>query len=359
MAKKDYYDILGVTKSASKDEIKKAFHKLAHKFHPDKSGGDDSKFKEVNEAYQTLSDESKRAQYDQFGQAYEGQGSGFGGQSGGYGFSGFQNAQGFDMGDLNDIFSEFFGGGMGGGRNQVRRGRDISTEITISFKESIFGIERKVLITKVSTCSTCSGSGAKPGSSMDACKHCNGKGSIHEARRSIFGTVSASRACDTCGGSGKVPKEKCVTCKGVGVLRKEEEISIKIPAGIQNGEMIRLTGMGEAIPHGTSGDLYIKINILAHQLFKRDGHNLHMDLSVKLTDALLGKDEHLETLDGALTVKIPAGIAPGEILRVKEKGVPTLRGRRGDLLIKINIKFPTKLSKKALEAVETLKNEGN
>ncbi len=364
MSKKDYYEILGVTKGATKDDIKKAFHKLAHKYHPDKNAGDDQKFKEVNEAYQVLSDETKRAQYDQFGQSWNGgagpQGGfgGFGGQNGfGFDFSGFQNGQGFDMGDLGDIFSEFFTGGAGG-RNGVQRGRDISTELDVSFSEAVFGVVRKILLTKTSACATCQGSGAKEGTKMETCKKCNGKGQIHETRRSILGSFSTNRLCDECSGRGEVPKEKCATCHGNGVLRKQDEITITIPSGMGDGEMVRLTGMGEAVKGAPSGDLYIKINVKPHPVFKRQGHDLAMNLEVKLSDALLGAEYKIETLDGMITVKIPEGISINEILRVKEKGVPLGRGKRGDLMIALKIKMPKKLSREARKVVEELKKEG-
>ncbi|MCX6705158.1 MAG: DnaJ domain-containing protein, partial [Candidatus Woesebacteria bacterium] len=266
---KDYYDILGVNKGASKDEIKKAFYKLAHKYHPDKKEGNEAKFKQVNEAYQVLSDDAKRSKYDQFGSGFENMQQGYGGQrqSGfeGFDFSGFQNGSAdFDFGNLNDIFSDFFTGGMGGGRREVRRGRDISTEIQISFSESVFGTSRKILLTKTSNCTTCNGSGAKPGTKMETCKYCNGQGKIREAKRTILGTISSTKICEECLGSGEVPKEKCETCKGKGVLRKESEISVNLPAGIRDGEMIRMSGMGEAVTKGTAGDLYIKVNVAAH-----------------------------------------------------------------------------------------------
>ncbi len=366
---KDYYKILGVEKGASKDEIKKAFYKLAHKYHPDKKDGNEAKFKEVNEAYQTLSDDSKRSKYDQFGSGFEnmgGQGYGGNGQGGfeGFDFSGFSNGGGadfgssFDMGNLNDIFSDFFTGGMGGGRSEARRGRDISTEIQISFSESIFGTSRKILITKTSNCTTCNGSGAKPGTKMETCKYCNGQGKIREAKRTILGTISSTRICDECLGSGEVPKEKCDTCKGKGVLRKEEEISINIPSGIRDGEMIRMTGSGEAITKGTTGDLYIKINVTSHPVFKREGNDLTMNLDLRLSDALLGTEYSIQTLDGEIQVKIPEGISINEILRVKGKGVPITKNKRGDLLIKLKIKLPGKLSRKSREIIEQLKKEG-
>ena len=263
---KDYYNILGVDKSASKDEIKKAFYKLAQRYHPDKKGGNEAKFKQANEAYQVLSDDAKRSKYDQFGSGFEnaGQQGGYGGAQGGFGFdpSGFSGAGAdFDFGNLNDIFSDFFGGGMGGERMESRRGRDISTEMQISFTDSIFGTNRKILITKTSKCLTCNGSGAKPGSRMETCKHCNGQGKIRESKRTIFGNIASTRICEVCLGRGEVPKEKCETCKGKGVLRLENEVSIDIPAGIQNGQTIKMSGYGEAIQNGKTGDLFIKINI--------------------------------------------------------------------------------------------------
>lgn len=358
---KDYYETLGVNKGASKEEIKKAFYKLAHKYHPDKKEGNEAKFKQVNEAYQVLSDDSKRAIYDQFGAGYENMGGhSHANQQGGFGgfdFSGFQNGGAeFDFGNLNDIFSDFFGGGFGG-RQRERRGRDISTEIQISFADSIFGTTRKVLITKTSSCLTCKGSGAKAGSKMETCKPCNGQGKIHEAKRSFLGTISSTKICENCHGAGEVPKEICATCKGRGVLRREEEVSIVVPAGIRDGEMIRMTGMGEAITRGTSGDLYIKINVAPHPVFKREGHDLVMDLNLKLSDALLGMKYPIETLDGKIEVTIPEGVSINEILRVKGKGVPT-KSKRGDLLIKLNIKMPNKISRKSRELIEELKKEG-
>lgn len=360
---KDYYEVLGVNKSASKDEIKKAFYKLAHKYHPDKKDGNEKKFKEVNEAYQVLSDDAKRSKYDQFGAGFENMGGGYGagqqqGGFGGFDFSGFQGGGDFDFGNLNDIFSDFFGGGMGGGRTQARRGRDISTEIQISFKDSIFGINRKILITKTSSCATCGGKGAKHGTKMEKCKTCNGQGKVHEVKRTILGAISSTKICETCFGSGEIPKEVCEKCHGKGVLRQEEEIALNIPAGVRDGEMVRMSGMGEAVSKGTSGDLYIKINVAPHPVFKREGSNLVMDLNIKLSDALLGMEYPIETLDGPIKVKIPEGVSVNEILRVREKGVPMGKGKRGDLLIKLHVKMPSKISRKSRELIEKLKEEG-
>lgn len=350
---KDYYKILGVDKSASQDEIKKAFRVLAHKHHPDK-GGDEAKFKEASEAYQTLSDEKKRADYDTYGSA--GPNQGFGGQGGFSGFQGgFGGGQGFDGVDLNDIFGDFFGSGQ---RQQARRGRDISVDLEITFAEAVFGVEHKVRITKTSACDTCKGSGAKADSKMKECVQCKGKGRTSESVRTILGTFAQERECATCHATGKVPEEKCSSCKGAGVARKEEQITIRVPAGIQNGEQVRLTGAGEAIQGGKAGDLYVRMHVGAHKVFRREGYNLVMVLSVKLTDAILGAEYPVQTLDGEIKLKIPKGVSSGEVLRVKDKGVPLDTKRRGDLLVKLEVKTPAKLSRSAEKLVEELRKEG-
>lgn len=349
---KNYYSILGVEKSATKDDIKKAFRKLAHQYHPDKQGGDEGKFKEVNEAYSILSDDKKRAEYDSYGRTFSGSGQ----QAGGFDFSGFggQNMNGMDF-DLGDIFGDFFGGG---GRSRVRRGRDISIDIELSFKDAVFGVERRVLLAKVSTCLTCDGSGAKNKSDLITCNTCNGSGKIHETKQTMFGAFSTQQTCGSCSGRGKLPKEPCATCAGIGVLRREEEMPIMIPPGIEDGEMIRLSGAGEAVPAGVPGDLYVKIHVKNDARFRKEGSNLILPLSVKLTDALLGASYEVATLEGPLSVKVPAGVTFGEMLRVKGKGVPKRSGGRGDLLLKIDIQVPTKLSKNARQAIETLREEG-
>ncbi|MFA5773238.1 MAG: molecular chaperone DnaJ [Candidatus Paceibacterota bacterium] len=359
---KNYYETLGVNKNASKDEIKKAFHKQAHKYHPDKNKGDDKKFKEVNEAYQVLSDDQKRSRYDQFGSAdgpsfaggYGGAQQGFGG----FDFSGFQNGQSYDMGDLGDIFGDFFGGGMGRGTKNSRRGRDIQTEIDLTFEESIFGVNRRVSITKQATCDICKGTGGKVGTKMNTCRTCNGQGQIREIRRSILGSFSTTKICDICLGTGKIPSEKCSNCHGAGVYRKQKEIELNIPAGINNGEMLKMSGAGEDIQGGQSGDLYIKVKVKPHPLYKRDGLNLTMDLQIKLTDALLGMTYNLRILEGnTIEIKIPEGINHNELLRVRGKGVPSSRGR-GDIILRIKVKMPLKLSRKSKEIIEELKKEG-
>lgn len=356
---KNYYDVLGVDKSASKDDIKKAFYKLAAKYHPDKKGGDEAKFKEVNEAYQVLSDEKKRKEYDTYGQTFNGngpQGSGFGG-FGGFGQGDFADMQ-FDFGDLGDIFGDMFGGGFGGGRQ--KRGRDISLEIDVPFTEAVFGTERNVLISKISTCTTCSGSGAKVGSKKKTCTTCNGQGKVHDIKKTFMGNFQTVNTCTVCHGIGQVPEEKCGECKGNGVYAKREEINIEVPAGISNGEMIRMTGMGEAVAHGVTGDLYVKINVTSHKTWKREGNDLVITHEIKLTDALLGVTHTIDGLDGKIEIEIASGAQAGEVLRVKGRGVPHVheKNRRGDVLVKLTIAMPKKLSRKAISFIEGLKEEG-
>jgi len=347
---KDYYTILGVQKSANSEEIKKAFRKLAHKYHPDKKGGDPEKFKEISEAYSILSNEKRRAEYDSYGRVFN-----EGGPSSGWDFSGAGfNAQDFQNIDFSDIFGDLFGGA----RNRTRRGRDISIDIELALREAIFGDEKHVLITKVSQCDMCSGSGAKANTDLTTCTTCNGKGNIHESKRSILGTFTTMKTCGTCHGKGTVPAEKCTTCKGQGVLRREEEITVAIPPNVNDGEMIRMSGIGEAIPGGVSGDLYVKLHVKSDPRFRREGHNVVTDLTIKLTDAMLGKEYTVPTFDGDLSVKVPSGATPGEILRVRGKGAPKGGGQRGDLLIKMNVTLPQKLSRKAKKLVEELQNEG-
>lgn len=358
MATKDYYNVLGVDKSASKDDIKKAFYKLASKYHPDKKEGDEAKFKEINEAYQVLSDEKKRKEYDTYGQTFNGQGPQGGGFQGGFDASDFANMQ-FDFGDLGDIFGDIFGGAGFGGARQ-KRGRDISLEIDIPFAEAVFGTERNVLLSKVNTCKTCTGSGAKPGSKLKTCTTCNGQGKVHDVKKTFMGNFQTVRTCDVCRGTGKIPEEKCHDCRGAGVVNSREEVNIAIPAGIANGEMIRMSQMGEAVAGGTTGDLYVKINVTPHKTWKREGNDLVVTHGIKLTDALLGAKHTIEGLDGSIEIDIPSGAATGEILRVRSRGVPHIheKNKRGDVLVKLDIHMPKKLSKKAMSFIEGLKEEG-
>ncbi|MEK7536077.1 MAG: molecular chaperone DnaJ [Patescibacteria group bacterium] len=360
--RKDYYKVLGIEKNASKEDIKKAFRKLAGEHHPDR-GGNESKFKEVNEAYQVLSNDQKRAEYDTYGQTFSGAGAG---GMGGAGFSGFN---GFDMRgfsgmntdgsgvefDLGDIFSDFFGQSR---RSGTRRGKDISIDVQIPFTDSIFGVERTVIITKHSNCSECSGSGARKGTSLDKCKTCDGRGTVRESRGTMFGSFTMEGACRDCDGKGKKPKEICEVCRGAGIVRKSEEIEISIPAGIENGEMIRMTGLGEALRGGTPGDLYVRVHVDPHPVFRREGLDLLMELPVKITDAILGATYTIPTLEGNTTIKIPAGANDRVVLQIKDKGVPGRAGKRGSILVRIALKMPTKLSDKAKSLIENLKGEG-
>lgn len=358
---KDYYNVLGVDKRASKDDIKKAFRKLAHKYHPDKGSTDETKFKEITEAYAVLSDDKKRREYDAYGQAFAGGGGrSSAGASGPAGFDFSQFQQGFGQGaefDFGDIFGDIFSNARGNA-TRTPRGRDISIDLEIPFKDSIFGTTRTVLIAKISTCNLCGGTGALPGTELATCATCNGSGRIHETRNSILGQFTSVHTCAICGGSGKIPKEKCTECKGHGVRRKEEEIKVNIPAGIDNGEMIRMPQQGEAVKTGIAGDLYVKIHVKSHPVFRREGSNLIMNLPIKLSDALLGTVVPVETLEGkTLEVKIPPMKRVEELLRVAGKGVPS-DGRRGDLIIRLEVALPHKLSGKARKSIEDLKTEG-
>lgn len=350
---KDYYAILGVQKNASDAEIKKAFRTLAQKYHPDKKTGDETKFKEASEAYSVLGDKKRRAEYDAYGRTFAG------GASGGFnGFDFSQFQQGFGGGvefDLGDIFSEVFGGG----RSQAqRRGRDISMDLELEFEDAAFGVERKVLLNKVGYCSECEGTGAADTKDLITCSTCNGNGTVHETRRSILGTFTSTRPCSECHGTGKVPKTPCKKCSGAGVLKQQEEISLIIPAGVDNGEMVRLPGKGEALRNGTAGDLYIKIHVKPHKVFVRSGNDIRMSLNIKLTDALLGATYTIPTLEKDIDLKIPAGISHGEVLRMRDKGIQRSDKSRGDLLVAIHIDLPKKLSRNARKLVEELRSEG-
>ena len=326
--KKDYYDILGVHKGASEEEIKSAFRKLAHQHHPDKKGGDESRFKEASEAYAVLGDKKRRAEYDTYGRTFAG--------GAGAGASGF----------------------FGGSHRAESRGRDISIDIELSFRESVFGTERRVLIAKVGVCDVCKGSGAAADSKKHTCKACNGKGEVRETRSTFFGQFTSRRVCAECRGKGEMPDALCAVCRGAGVLKREEEIRITVPHGVSDGEMIRMPKMGEAISGGETGDLYVKLHVTPDRAFSREGNNILMSLSIKLTDALLGTEYKIQTLDGEEKVHIPKGVAHGELIRIKELGVPYGRGSRGDLLVRISIGLPKKLSREAQELIEQLKREG-
>src|SRR5581483_9394042 len=364
MANKDYYDILGVSKSASSDEIKRAFRKKAHEFHPDKGNGNAEKFKEVNEAYQVLSDSTKRQQYDQYGQTFEQaqrNGGGFGGQGGQFG--GFDFGGGFGQGgvefDLGDIFGDIF---VGRQQRTERRNRGIDLEmgLTISFEEAVFGAQKNITLEKQDQCKACGGNGAAQGSKIVTCPKCHGQGQIRTTRRTIFGNIASSATCDRCQGMGKVPETACPTCKGSGILRQEKTISVKIPAGIDDGQRVRIQGEGEAGYRGsTRGDLFLVIKVLPHKEFTRDGINLYKELPVSFTQAALGAKLIVKTLDGDIELKIPSGTQAGAQFRIKAKGVPNINNssHRGDLIITARVLVPKKLSKKEKELLKALAEE--
>ncbi|MEA2065274.1 MAG: molecular chaperone DnaJ [Patescibacteria group bacterium] len=360
---KDYYNILGVNKSSSADEIKKAFRKLAHKYHPDKKGGDETKFKEINEAYQVLSNPQKKQQYDQFGQTFDqtqAGGEGFSGFDDFSGFSGFNS--GFSSGggvefDLGDILGDFFGGGRKTGR--AARGRDIQADITIEFLEMITGAEKEIEIFKNSVCDNCGGTGDDPKSEQKICSTCNGKGEIKKMRQTMFGSMATSAICPDCNGEGKIASKKCEVCKGTGVIKEKEKIKIKIPMGINEGESIRISGKGEAIKKGAAGDLYIVIHIRQGTEFLRVGDDINTVKLIKLTQAILGDKIEVDTPEGKVKLKIPEGIESGTEFRLRGKGIPHLRGfGRGDLIIKIIITIPKRLTRAQKKIIKELEKEG-
>lgn len=355
---KDYYEILGVQKNSSQEDIKRAYRKLAHQHHPDKKGGDEKKFKEINEAYQILGDDKKRSQYDQFGQTFSGQG---GPGPGGFDFSGF--SQGFDGADISDIFEDFLGGfgGFGGGRRQsrARRGSDIAINLETSFEESVFGVKRSVVIDRTVLCEHCAGKGAEPDSEIKKCATCQGTGTVRETRRSLFGSFTSLAECTICKGRGEVSEKPCKVCRGAGAGKKRTTVEIDIPAGIRDTEAIKYTGMGEEMPGGSAGDLYVKIRVHPHPIFRREGSDLLMDLNLPLSKMILGSEENIETLDGKIQVKIPELSKSGDFLRLRGKGVANSRSRsRGDLLIRLYPKLPKKLSSQAKKLLSDLEKEG-
>lgn len=355
--KRDYYEVLGVSKNASADEIKKAFRKAAVKHHPDKEGGDETKFKEINEAYEVLKDQQKRQRYDQFGHA--GVGGASGGGAGGNPFEGFggfggQNVH-FDFGDggLGDIFGQFFGGGGGGAQRGPRRGRDVEANLTLSFEEAVFGTEEKIEITMDDECSHCKGTTVEPGYSMKTCPTCQGAGQQTRVMNTIFGQMQQAVTCETCKGRGKVPEKVCSVCHGKGTERKRQEMTIKIPAGIDDGATIRLKERGEAIGDGARGDLYVHIRVKAHRKFTREGDIILSEEHVSMIDAALGTEIDVETVDGKVRMKIPAGTQSGTDFKLSKHGVPHLRSEtRGPHIVSVIVDTPTKLSKKQKELLE-------
>ena len=357
--KKDYYESLGVKKSASKDEIKSAYRKLAKKYHPDnKETGDENKFKEIQEAYDVLYDDKKRGMYDQFGHAAFDQGAGGGGGGNpfnGGGFSGFSGFSGADGVDLNDIFSSFFGGGSRQRSNTGPvRGQDVLTHVTIDFMDAVNGKKIELSLNHDEVCDRCHGSGAKSPDKIQTCPYCRGAGRVRKQRQSLFGIMEEEAICPQCNGNGKIVTEKCPDCAGKGYKKKRKTVNLNIPAGINNGQQLRQSGLGELGQRGgPNGDLYIEVNVKTHPYFKRDGNDIHIEIPLDFVDAILGTTVDIPTVYGDKSLSIPAGTQPNQILRMKGHGVKDLRsGKPGDQYVHLNIKIPTSLSKEQKSLLE-------
>lgn len=359
--KRDYYEVLGVDKSASDDEIKKAYRKMAKKYHPDLHPGDteaEKNFKEVNEAYEVLSDSGKKARYDQFGHAgvdpNYGAGAGGGAYSGG-GFGGFG-----DFGDLGDIFGNIFGGGFGSGNgrranpNAPRRGADTSASVVLSFEEAAKGCNKKIKVTRIENCTDCGGTGAEKGTNVETCPACNGSGQIFATQRTPFGTMQTTRACDACQGRGKKIPHPCRTCAGKGRIRKTTEREINIPAGVDDGIVLNLAGGGDAgVNGGPSGDLHLNISVRPHPIFERDGFDIFCEIPVSFTQAALGAEIIVPTLDGKVKLTIHEGTQPGDEFKLKGKGVQRLRySGKGDQYVKIMVEVPKNLNNSQKELLK-------
>ena len=356
MSKRDYYEVLGVSKTATQDELKKAYRKLARKYHPDlnKDNAEAAeKFKECNEAYSVLSDEQKRAQYDQFGHAaFEN-----GGMGGGGGFGGAGGFGGFGGSGMEDIFDMFFGGQGGrGGRNSKagpQRGADLRFDLEISFEEAAFGLEKEINLYRDEVCDHCHGEGAEPGSKVETCPECNGSGYVRFTQNTMFGQMVNERPCSRCKGEGKIISEPCKECRGKGTVKRNKKLKVKIPAGVDNGSRLRVSNEGEAgAKGGPSGDLYVYLYVKPHKFFERDGTTVLCEVPINIVQATLGADIKVPTLDGQVTMKIPEGTQPGKVMRIKGKGIPSLRNSsRGDQLVRIKVVVPTKLSDKQKDAL--------
>ncbi|MBI5765915.1 molecular chaperone DnaJ [Candidatus Falkowbacteria bacterium] len=370
---KDFYDILGVAKSANQDEIKKAFHKLAHQHHPDKDSGNADKFKEANEAYQTLSNPEKRKQYDQFGSAF-----GASGGPGGFNYSDFARAQGnnpfggfqpggfnnvnFDFGDLGDVFSSFFGGAQTRTRKS-KRGDDVEIELAVDFEEAVFGAEKIIDLQKKILCDRCGGNGAEPGSKINTCPTCGGSGQTIKSQQTIFGNFQTQAICANCRGAGKIREKKCAKCNGAGVAYGAERIKVKIPAGIANRQALKLSGkgepasthLGEPAPGGMAGDLYITIRVRPSKEFKRQGDDILSQYHISIRQAVLGDKVNIETVDGPVKLKIPEGTQSQTKFKLRDKGVPQLNSRgRGDQIVEIIVDIPKNISKKQKTLLDEL-----
>lgn len=361
---KDYYEILGVSRDSSPEEIRKAYHKLAHKFHPDK-GGDEEKFKEINEAYQVLSSKDKKAQYDQFGRTFD-QNNGSS-SSQGFDFNSFFGRGGnfdFDFEDLESMFGNTFGFGGSTSRRRTRdfkRGEDIRIDLELNLEDVLQEQEKKININKYATCSHCKGKGAEPGSKMKECSSCGGTGKVKEVRRTILGSFTRVTVCPECGGEGYIPEKKCSKCEGEGRIKKEETVEFSIPRGVHNQQMLKIPGRGNAgRKNGQSGDLFVGIFIKPHPLFKREGDNLYLKSSISISQAVLGGETEISTLEGKkIALKIPSGTESGKVFKVSGKGTPHFASnKRGDLYVQTKISIPKKLSRKQKELLKKLKEEG-
>lgn len=352
--KRDYYEVLGVSRGASEDEIKKAYKKMARKYHPDLNPGDktaEEKFKEVNEAYEVLSDADKKARYDQYGHAGVDPNFGAGGFGGGFDGS-------FDFGDLGDIFGSFFGGGFGGGRrtnpNAPQRGESIRMSIAISFEEAAFGCEKAVTVERYETCDTCHGNGCAPGTSPEVCPDCHGTGTVQVRRQTPMGVFATSSPCPKCGGKGRIIHQPCKECRGSGMVRKKKTIQASIPAGIDNGQTISIRGQGNAGKNGgPAGDLLITITVRPHELFRREGTSVLCEAPITFTQAVLGAELEIPTIDGKVKYTLPEGTQSGTTFRLKGKGIPSINGRgRGDQYVTVYIETPKNLNKEQKEALK-------
>ena len=352
--KRDYYEVLGVSRGASEDEIKKAYKKMARKYHPDLNPGDktaEEKFKEVNEAYEVLSDADKKARYDQYGHAGVDPNFGAGGFGGGFDGS-------FDFGDLGDIFGSFFGGGFGGGRrtnpNAPQRGESIRMSIAISFEEAAFGCEKAVTVERYETCDTCHGNGCAPGTSPEVCPDCHGTGTVQVRRQTPMGVFATSSPCPMCGGKGRIIHQPCKDCRGSGMVRKKKTIQASIPAGIDNGQTISIRGQGNAGKNGgPAGDLLITITVRPHELFRREGTSVLCEAPITFTQAVLGAELEIPTIDGKVKYTLPEGTQSGTTFRLKGKGIPSINGRgRGDQYVTVYIETPKNLNKEQKEALK-------
>lgn len=358
MAKRDYYEVLGVSKSATAEEIKRAYRKLAMQHHPDKHGGDDTQFKELAEAYEILKDDKRRSKYDQFGHSGP-----FGGAGGAGGFD-FNDAN-FDFsqfgGGFGDIFDMFTGGaGQRARSQQATRGADLEAVITIGFKDAIFGTEETLKFNADTRCDRCDGKRAEPGTKIKSCETCNGEGSVTKMQQTILGAIRHTSACPTCSGEGEIPEEKCARCRGRGVVKEERELKVKIPAGIDNGSTIRLGGKGAANRKGQHGDLYAHIQVKAHPRLKRSGQNIISEEKVPMVTAVLGGEVPVETVEGEVRLKIPTGTQSGKVFKLTDKGVPGLGGRRrGDHLVTVQVEIPSKLTARQRELLEEFDSEND